>query len=101
VGCNSSNEQGAEGSSQNPEDIDERRAKSIRVEDLGVKFVDTYTTAVGSELATLYMHLGMGHLSEMILELPIDQQPLTAVCQACAKKGEGGHARIHKQGVKG
>jgi hypothetical protein len=62
---------------KNPDDQQERLAKSIRVEDLGVAFVDTYTAAVGGELSTLYMHHGMTHLPEMIVELPNDISDLS------------------------
>jgi hypothetical protein len=75
---------------KNPDDRQERLAKSIRVEDLGVAFVDRYTAAVGGELSTLYMHHGMSHLPEMILELPIDISDLSQqFVEHALKEGKG------------
>jgi hypothetical protein len=84
---------------KNPNDREERLAKSIRVEDLGVAFVDNYTAALGGELSTLYMHHGMGHLPEMILELPIDISDLLQQFVAHAWKEEKGdmHAFSNKR----
>jgi hypothetical protein len=61
--------------------------------------VDSYTAAVGSELITLYMHLGMGHLPEMILEHPIDISDLSQqFVEAALKEGKGDmHAFTNKR----
>jgi hypothetical protein len=57
---------------QNPNDLAERRAKSVLVEDLAVAYVDAYTRAGFGDMCTLYMHQSMRHIPVMVLRLDIN-----------------------------
>jgi hypothetical protein len=50
----------------NPDDAGKRLAKSLRVEDAAVLYVEEFSGCVGEALATLYMHLGMRHIPDII-----------------------------------
>jgi hypothetical protein len=50
----------------------QREAKAERAQDLAVAFVYNFSSAVGQELCTVYMHFGMCHLPDMIRRLPLN-----------------------------
>jgi hypothetical protein len=56
----------------NPEDEEQRKAKSIICEDMPVVFVDALSAAVGEELCTLYCHHAMRHIPDIIRDVPLN-----------------------------
>ncbi|GAQ93252.1 hypothetical protein KFL_013900010, partial [Klebsormidium nitens] len=56
----------------NPGDDDEREAKSIVVQDRAVAYVHSFSSQLGADLATLYMHLGMVHVPDMVRRFAIN-----------------------------
>lgn len=61
----------------NPDDASERLAKSLRVEDAAVLYVEEFSGCVGEALATLYMHLGMRHIPDIIRDHNVDISDLS------------------------
>jgi hypothetical protein len=61
----------------NPADEAERLAKSIIVQDRGVAYVDSFTAHVGAERATIYMHLAIDHVPDMVRDFDIDISDLS------------------------
>ncbi|GAQ88673.1 hypothetical protein KFL_004500130 [Klebsormidium nitens] len=57
---------------QNPENKDERLAKASVVQDKGVAFVDSFTAQVGAGKATLYCHLAVDHVPDMVARFPVN-----------------------------
>jgi hypothetical protein len=73
----------------NPEDAGERLGKSIRVQDAAVLYVEEFCSCVGEALATLYMHLGMRHILDIIRVHPIDISDLSQqYVEAALKQGK-------------
>ncbi|GAQ89496.1 hypothetical protein KFL_005290110, partial [Klebsormidium nitens] len=55
----------------NPSDDGERLAKSIVVQDRAAAYVYSFSSQLGADLATLYMHLGMVHVPDMVRRFPV------------------------------
>jgi hypothetical protein len=60
-----------------PEDANERTAKSLVVEDKAVLYVDSFTRATMLEAVPLYLHLTMSHLPTIVREHPVDISDLS------------------------
>ncbi|GAQ86063.1 hypothetical protein KFL_002680090 [Klebsormidium nitens] len=61
----------------NPADKVERTAKSVVVQDKLVAYVESFSAHVGAGRATLYMHLAMDHVPDMVRRFPIDISDLS------------------------
>ncbi|GAQ92847.1 hypothetical protein KFL_011650020 [Klebsormidium nitens] len=56
----------------NPLVVEQREQKGERAQDMAVAYVDSFVSAVGMDLVTLYMHHGMCHFPEMIKHVPLN-----------------------------
>jgi hypothetical protein len=83
----------------NPEDPDQRDTKAKLVQDLVVVYVESFAAAVGRELCTLYMHLAMDHIPDMVRRFPINFSDLSQqFVEAALKAGKTDmHAFTNKQ----
>jgi hypothetical protein len=61
----------------NPEDDEERLVKSVVVLNKAVNFVESFTDACGKENATLYCHLAVKHIPDMVRDTPVDISQLS------------------------
>jgi hypothetical protein len=61
-----------------PDDAEERAAKSLEVQDQAVTYVDAFAAAVGRQFCTLYMHHILVHIPRQVRDLELD---LTDVSQ--------------------
>jgi hypothetical protein len=56
----------------NPQNEEERAAKSEVVQEKAKGFLTAFTDVRGVENATLYCHLAVKHIPEMVLNTPVD-----------------------------
>lgn len=79
----------------NPEDEQERVAKSIVAQDKAVTFVDRFTDVCGRENATLYCHQALTHIPDMVRDTPVDISiPFTAIRGGCPETSENRYAQF-------
>jgi hypothetical protein len=84
---------------ENLEETAQRDTKAKLVQDLAVVYVESFAAAVGRELCTLYMHLAMDHIPDMVRRFPINFSDLSQqFIEAALKAGKTDmHAFTNKQ----
>lgn len=75
----------------NPRDQTQRDEKAEKAQDLAVDYVGNFSSAVGEELCTLYMHHGMCHIPDMIRHVPLNISDMSQQWfEALLKQGKTG-----------